>query len=148
MSDTNIDNLMIEVLTKEQYDSIVDKDPTHLYMIKNGTCGSGADSVIDYKVNADGSWYRKWTSGWLEQGGRSMCIGGAPTKITLSKGMNDTNYSTFVQGETALAGVTGTWFIMPVVTTETPKAIDSFYVQASITGYDLGFYYYVYGQGN
>lgn len=31
--------------------------------------GTAADYVVDYKINADGSWYRRYKSGWVEQGG-------------------------------------------------------------------------------
>lgn len=34
------------------------------------------DYVIESVVNSDGSWYRKWKSGWLEQGGKSDNIPG------------------------------------------------------------------------
>lgn len=30
---------------------------------------AGADYVVEYKTNSDGSWYRKYKSGWIEQGG-------------------------------------------------------------------------------
>lgn len=32
--------------------------------------GGGSNSyIVESKYNADGSWYRKWSDGWLEQGG-------------------------------------------------------------------------------
>jgi hypothetical protein len=42
------------------------------------------DYVIESVVNSDGSWYRKWKSGWLEQGGKSDSIpGSGPGSVNL-----------------------------------------------------------------
>lgn len=52
---------------------------------------SGADFVISSYSDADGNWYRKYKSGWVEQGGLSANNGGIVTVSLLQK-MADTNY--------------------------------------------------------
>ena len=48
------------------------------------------DYVVESQVNADGSWYRKYKSGWLEQGG---VVASAGTAFNFLKPFADTNYS-------------------------------------------------------
>ena len=61
----------------------------------------GADAVIAYQMptaNNNYTWYRKYKSGWVEQGGRSGAINGvdATAQITLPITMSDSNYSAYV----------------------------------------------------
>ena len=49
------------------------------------------DYVVESQVNSDGSWYRKYKSGWLEQGG--LAKSNADVTVTLLKPFADTNYS-------------------------------------------------------
>ena len=56
------------------------------------------DYVVESLVNADGSWYRKYKSGWLEQGGQTPTVaGGATTTVTLLKPYNNAVYNVVVQ---------------------------------------------------
>ena len=58
------------------------------------------DYVIESKTPTadDPSWYRKYKSGWLEQGGISSSVaGGATTTVTLPKPYSNTNYNVMVQ---------------------------------------------------
>ena len=48
------------------------------------------DYVVESQVNADGSWYRKYKSGWLEQGGTIDTVN---KTITFLKPFADTNYT-------------------------------------------------------
>lgn len=64
---------------------------------KAGTDLSNVSSNIDYivesKVNSDGSWYRKYKSGWLEQGGTGLTVSADGTKtVTLIKPFKNTKY--------------------------------------------------------
>lgn len=55
---------------------------------------SDIDYVVESKVNSDGSWYRKYKSGWLEQGGIGLTVSSDGTKtVTLIKPFNDTKYT-------------------------------------------------------
>lgn len=61
---------------------------------------SNIDYVVDSKVPtaSDPSWYRKYKSGWLEQGGQTPTVaGGATTTVTLLKPYNNTVYNVMVQ---------------------------------------------------
>ena len=49
------------------------------------------DYVVESQVNSDGSWYRKYKSGWLEQGG--LAKSNEDVTVTLLKPFADTNYS-------------------------------------------------------
>jgi hypothetical protein len=62
--------------------------------LRNVDTTSKADAVIDYQepTATNGyTWYRKYKSGWVEQGGTSATICG--TIVTLSIAMADTNYT-------------------------------------------------------
>jgi hypothetical protein len=92
------------------------------------------------------TWYRKWSDGWVEQGGKAYTNGGNPTQITLPVEMANTNYIPFIQGETGSDGYSGAaWQVMPVDTATSPKTATRFYAQGSITGYNLGFVWRVEG---
>ena len=53
--------------------------------------GAGAKSYITKSVvNSDGSWYRKWSDGWLEQGGK--CSEDDYITVNLLKPYKNTNY--------------------------------------------------------
>lgn len=54
---------------------------------------SNIDYVVESKVNSDGSWYRKYKSGWLEQGGIGLTVSGNGLKtVTLIKPFKNTKY--------------------------------------------------------
>lgn len=51
------------------------------------------DYIVESKVNSNGSWYRKYKSGWLEQGGIGLTVSADGTKtVTLIKPFKDTEY--------------------------------------------------------
>lgn len=51
------------------------------------------DYIVESKVNSDGSWYRKYKSGWLEQGGIGLIVSADGTQtVTLIKPFKDTEY--------------------------------------------------------
>ncbi len=92
------------------------------------------------------TWYRKYKSGWVEQGGQTRTKGSAATLITLPLKMSNSEYQIFIQGQTGVDEYSGAqWQVMPVKTTKSQKSETGFYVQASITGYDLYFYWCVHG---
>lgn len=54
---------------------------------------SNIDYIVESKVNSNGSWYRKYKSGWLEQGGIDLTVSVDNTKtVTLIKPFKDTKY--------------------------------------------------------
>lgn len=54
---------------------------------------SNIDYIVESKVNSDGSWYRKYKSGWLEQGGIGLTVSADGTKtVTLIKPFKNTKY--------------------------------------------------------
>lgn len=58
------------------------------------------DYVVESKVPtaSDPNWYRKYKSGWLEQGGQTADIAGStPSTVTLLKPYNNTAYNVIVQ---------------------------------------------------
>lgn len=63
---------------------------------KANTDLSNVSSNIDYVVEtyrSDADWYRKYKSGWVEQGGRLNVSGYGKGTITLKKSYSDTNYT-------------------------------------------------------
>lgn len=74
--------------------------------------GAGAKGYItESVVNSDGSWYRKWSDGWLEQGGfcNATIIGGEIT-VNLLKPMKNTNYTVLKSFNTTLSSGHGSSF--------------------------------------
>lgn len=60
---------------------------------------SGADTVITYQMPTSGNnytWYRKYKSGWVEQGCKSVI--GSGVTATLPITMSDTNYTIILGG--------------------------------------------------
>lgn len=54
---------------------------------------SNIDYIVESKVNSNGSWYRKYKSGWLEQGEIGLIVSADGTKtVTLIKPFKDTKY--------------------------------------------------------
>lgn len=54
---------------------------------------SNIDYIVESEVNSNGSWYRKYKSGWLEQGGIGLTVSADGTKtVTLIKPFKDTKY--------------------------------------------------------
>lgn len=65
--------------------------------LKNTDVSSGADVVIEYQVPTaenNYTWYRKYASGWVEQGGYIASSTGTSSifSLTLPVEMADTNY--------------------------------------------------------
>lgn len=61
-----------------------------------GNVPSNYDYVVESQVNADGSWYRKYKSGWVEQGGQYRTTTTQRQTwgvITFLKPFTDTNYT-------------------------------------------------------
>lgn len=79
-------------LTNGQFTQVFPYKPIQLSLEGLG------DYVVESQVNVDGSWYRKYKSGWLEQGGQTAGIAGStPTTVTLLKPYNNTAYNVIVQ---------------------------------------------------
>ncbi len=110
---------------------------------------NGYDYVVESQMpTADNNytWYRKYKSGWIEMGGQKVTNGGNATAVTLPVTMADINYNILIQGRTSSDGYeNASWQVMPVKTATSPQTTTGFYVQASITGYNLTFYWRVAG---
>ncbi len=92
------------------------------------------------------TWYRKYKSGWVEQGGQQKTNSGEPTPVTLPITMASDKYIPITQGRTGSDGYDGAqWQIMPVNTAKSMQTASKFYAQGSITGYDLAFTWQVTG---
>lgn len=107
------------------------------------------DAVVAFQkptVENGYTWYRKYASGWVEQGGIATTNGGNPTPVSLVVEMADANYIPFIQGRTQADGHGNAgWQVMPVGTATSPTTTTQFYAQGSITGYNLGFAWRVEG---
>lgn len=87
------------VVSTEGQTASVETDINKVYEdleLKANSNLSNIASNIDYVVETYRSgdkWYRKYKSGWLEQGGRASLTGRSKGTITLSKSYSDTNYT-------------------------------------------------------
>lgn len=82
------------------------------------------------------SWYRVWSDGWIEQGGRVSLGNGAKTTISLLKQLSNTNYGALATGSHSSS--TGACFIFD-------KTISSFVLKNSAnTSDDTTWYAYGY----
>lgn len=111
--------------------------------------GFKIDTVVAFQLPTAANnytWYRKYASGWVEQGGIRTTNGGNATPVTLPVEMADANYVPFIQGITQSDGYSNAgWQVMPVGTATSPKTTTQFYAQGSITGYNLTFGWRVEG---
>ena len=78
-------------------EALNDKADTDL---RNVDTTAKADAVIDYQEPTSANnytWYRKYKSGWVEQGGHLTWSNNPLTPITLPISMFDGNYTVYVQ---------------------------------------------------
>lgn len=88
------------------------------------------DYVVEFQVNADGSWYRKYKSGWLEQGGLVASTSGATGTVqTLLKPFANANY-------TLTATARGTFDRIFLITSKTATTFSCAYSSSGIGAYD------------
>ena len=107
------------------------------------------DYVVESQVNSDGSWYRKYKSGWLEQGGLTAAVSGSSnqihfTDIALSLPMAEAEYQLtgnyiYISGQSH-ALVT----IKPTTTTTFSAAVERLVGSGTSSG---KLRWYVCGQG-
>lgn len=73
---------------------------------------SGRVYLVESAVNSDGSWYRKYSDGWLEQGGFcNATSNGVEITVNLLKPMKNTNYTVLKNFNTTLtSGYTAATF--------------------------------------
>lgn len=97
--------------------------------IQLGLEGLG-DYVVESQINADGSWYRKYKSGWLEQGGLvSNTSGATGTVQTLLKPFDNASY-------TLTATARGTFDLTFLITSKTATTFSCAYSSSGIGAYD------------
>lgn len=67
-----------------------------------------SQQIVRSVKNADGSWYRLYADGWVEQGGQfSIGAGNSPTYVTFPVEMKDTNYQAlYTAGTTSVQWAT------------------------------------------
>ena len=92
--------------------------------------GAGAKGyIVESKYNADGSWYRKWSDGWLEQGGFcNVTSSWDIITVNLLKPMKNTNYTVLKSFNTTIddtvASFDGAYVQAYAKTTTSFKTID------------------------
>lgn len=98
------------------------------------SAASNSVAVIVKNYVRGTSWYRVWSDGWIEQGGKGAVDGTATT--TLPKKFSDANYTLAV----TLSGGTGNRYTAQIV--DANKAAASFQVYC---GHDEKYYWYACG---
>jgi hypothetical protein len=63
------------------------------------------------------SWYRVWSDGWIEQGGKTSATEGAVT-VTLLKEFTNTNYSVVTTGLYESGNTANAWDYVRNITTK------------------------------
>ena len=98
-SDTNVNNLILNTLTKNQYEGIQDPSSTELFFVTDERFISTEECVQIYPVietySNGASWYRIYGDGWCEQGGEASWSGNPTLTIILLKQYANTNYNLF-----------------------------------------------------
>jgi hypothetical protein len=72
--------------------------------MRNVDTGVKADSVIDYQEPTAGNgytWYRKYASGWVEQGGKVGPLNNSNITVILPVAMANSTYTALVTGQNA-----------------------------------------------
>ena len=90
-------------LTNGQFAQVFPHKPIQLSLEGLG------DYVVEFQVNSDGSWYRKYKSGWLEQGGGFASNDDTNTVVTLLKPYANTTYSIMVGMMIGISGNANYW---------------------------------------
>lgn len=113
---------------------------------------NNVDFIIDsQEPTAENNYtgYDLYRSGKITQKGRAITNSSNPCKVILPVKMTDIYYNINIVGQTSTDGYSNaTWQVMPVSTSTSPKSTTSFYAQASITGYNLFFYWEVSGKAD
>lgn len=121
MTDINV-GAIVEILNDK-----TDRD------LHNVNTGGGADAVVEYQnptAENNYTWYRKYASGWVEQGGKTSNFtntsGGTSDNKTviLPVVMADTNYSIMI----TRAGFGSGWSYRELIAYETNKTTSSFVI--------------------
>ena len=99
------------------------------------------DYVVESQVNSDGSWYRKYKSGWLEQGGKLITGTGDYTFLKPYVSLLNVTIQAMTRN-TDGASNAGAWLLYPGPTNTGFKIIGNF----SPTYFNSG-YWYAVGQG-
>ena len=140
---------MDEFITEDDLPDLTDLNTTIAGHTTAINTLNGYDDIVESQLpTADNNytWYRKYKSGLIEIGGQGTTNGGNATVVNLPVAMADTHYGIFIQGQTSTDGHdNATWQVMPVKTNTSPKTANKFYVQSSINGYNLLFYWHVVG---
>lgn len=110
---------------------------------------AGMDYVVETQLPTSENsytWYRKYKSGWVEQGGRDKTNSGNPKQVTLPIEMASIQYNVHMMGQTAVEGYSNaSWFLLSLNSSTHPKSKTYFYAQPSISGYNLTFFWHVCG---
>ena len=123
---------------------------TIIYTKGNGTTGTitvptgaGIKSYItESVVNSDGSWYRKYSDGWVEQGGYNNI-----PNLNLLKPYKNTNYTVIFNGDFGNAGGSIAE-VFARTKTNTSITVHAYWVASAVsTPYSGGYYWYACGQG-
>lgn len=94
------------------------------------TWGNWVDVVCVEKWTSGTSWYRKYSDGWIEQGGSFAGDGANVTIVNLHVPFSNTNYSAFTTPEYT---TTSTSNLAISKNTSYPKTTTSFYIYNSTT---------------
>lgn len=88
--DTQLTQLVIHKLTQAQYDAIVAPSANELYLTPDDV--TYPHVVTAYNDSTTGAWYRIWSDGWCEQGGR-VTTAAFMDVVSLLQPYRDTLYS-------------------------------------------------------
>ena len=98
------------------------------------------DYVIESKVNTDGSWYRKYKSGWLEQGGIIAVLNNQ--NVSLLKPYSNSNYLIELTAKTYIANFGYSCSASPINTT----SFTAYSGYAEVNG-TISMYWFACGKG-
>ena len=122
-------------LVGSKFTSIVPYKPIQLSLEGFG------DYVVESQVNSDGSWYRKYKSGWLEQGGKLITGTGNYTFLKPYVSLLNVTIQAMTTNDVS-ASNSGAWLLSPGPTNTGFQILGNF----DPTYYNSG-YWYAVGQG-
>ena len=102
---------------------------------------SNIDYVVESQVNSDGSWYRKYKSGWLEQGGKLITGTGDYTFLKPYASLLNVTIQAMTTNHVGATNA-GAWLLSPGPTNTGFQILGNF----DPTYYNSG-YWYAVGQG-
>ena len=92
----NFNQFLIHFMNGNKYPFHIDQDTSDSSIFNTYINNKRLASFVTTTYQSGTSWYRVWSDGWIEQGGRVSISQDTQTTVTLLKPFSDTNYTVLI----------------------------------------------------